>query len=426
MTQTRVVIIGGGFGGLSVAKRLLRSNFGRKNLAITIVDQHTESTYTPWLHEIAGGSAARVACNDSNIDLEAVRGLRYRKGIVVNIDDIERHVLLTDGSSIAYDILVCAMGSIPNNFSIPGVLGFAFDLKRTGDALAIRERFAKLVIEAKKSKKSHRIVVVGTGSNGTAFAAECATTIRYLVHCGELKPNSIAIDLIGNTNDPLIMLTPFLRQLAVNRLRKIGITLMNNTALMAVQINGVTIRSLKEGIPMGDSYLLPCDLCAVALGVKMSDVVDATPFAKTQRGRIRVNDEMIVVRQTAVFALGDCASIDGRPPEPHTAQVAVAQSVVVARNILNLIQQKPLTKFAEQPSWDIIVTFGTGYALGSIGGIPVWGYTIAILRRFIDARYFFLVLPFWKAVEILIRGFLTYGKAKLGEENKDLDKNGHR
>lgn len=424
MNQTRIVILGGGFGGLSVARRLLKSSFVWRNATITLIDQHPESTYTPWLHEVAGGSAARPACGDSDIALETVRGLRYRRGTVDHLDTVDRHILLADGSSIPFDILVCALGSISNDFGIPGVSGFALDLKRTTDALKIRERFAALVDQAKRSKESQRLVVVGTGANGTEFAAECATTINHLIKKGTLRKGAIDVALIGSTAEPLLMLSPRQRAKSIQRLQRIGVSLHVNTALTGVQAESIMIRPMKDGVPIGQPQAMSAAMTVVALGVKVPDVVMDLPFEKTDRGRVRVDASMRVLNQTAIFALGDCAAIDGRAPEPQTAQVAVAQSKIVARNILGLIKQKPLVNFRIRNRWDIVLTLGEGYAIGTALGVPVSGYTISILRRAIDAKYFFLVLPKWEACARMIRGFLTYGKAHISNEAPKLARKG--
>lgn len=426
MSQTRIVILGGGFGGLSVARRLLRSSFVWHHAAITLVDQYPESTYTPWLHEVAGGSTARHACGDSDIALEAVRGLRYRRGTIDRIDVVNRHVILSDGSSIPFDILVCALGSVSNDFGITGVSAFAFDLKRTSDALKIRERFAVLVDQARRAKEPQRLVVVGTGANGTEFAAECATTINHLIKKGALRKGAIDVALIGSTAEPLLMLSPRQRAKAVRRLARIGVSLHMNSALTGVQAETIMIRSMKDGVPSGEPKAMSSAMTVVALGVKVPDVVMDLSFEKTDRGRVRVDASMRVLNQTAVFALGDCAAIDGRAPEPQTAQVAVAQSIIVARNILALMRQKPLVHFKNHKRWDIILTLGEGYAIGTLLGIAVSGYTIAILRRAIDAKYFFLVLPWWEAGARMIRGFFTYGKAHISNEAPKLARKGRR
>jgi NADH dehydrogenase len=421
MNQTRIVILGGGFGGLSVARRLLKSSFVWSHAAMTLVDQHPESTYTPWLHEVAGGSTARGACGDSDIALESVRGLRYRRGVVDRVDPVNRHVILADGSSIHFDILVCAFGSISNDFGIPGVSAFALDLKRTTDALKIRNRFASMIDHARRSKEPQRLVVVGTGANGTEFAAECATTINHLVKKGVLRKGIVDIALLGSTTEPLLMLSPRQRAKAVRRLENIGVSLHMNTALTGAQAESITVRSMRDGVPIGESRAMSAAMTVVALGVKVSDVVMNLAFEKTDRGRLRTDAAMRVLHQTAIFALGDCAAVDDRAPEQQTAQAAVAQSKIVARNIIALMKQRPLAHFKKRNRWDIILTLGEGYALGTVLGVPVSGYTIAILRRAIDAKYFFLVLPWWEACTRMIRGFFTYGKAHIIHEAPKLD-----
>ncbi len=408
MAQTRVVILGGGFGGLSVAQRLLRKQLG-ETIAITIVDQHQESVYTPWLHELAAGMVHVTALHDAEIDLVAVRGIRYRRATVQNIDRVARHVLCDDGVTIPFDILVCALGSVANDFGITGVRAFTNDLKRPSDALGIRQQLAGLLKRAAQGKRQ-RLLVIGGGANGTEFVAEVASMVNLAVRRGVITRDRVMLSLVGRDTEPLSMLPPLLRRRTVRRLHALGVRYEGRLTLAAVRDGSALLQSVENGIPVGTSKSEAFDCCVTALGVKVPDVVSALPFKKNERGRILVDETLRILGEPAIFGLGDCVALDGKISDPQTAQAAVYQSRWVARNITAIIARRPLVAYRPRRSWSMVFTLGKDYAVGTLFGLPIWGYTVAILRRVIDAQYFFLATSWTDAIRRVVRGFFTYAK----------------
>lgn len=406
--QTRVVILGGGFGGLSVARRLVRMRV-RKQLAITLVDREAESVYTPWIHEVASGMVHRSAVRDIEIDLAGVRGVRFRHATMQSIDHVTRHVLCEDGSSIPFDILVCALGSVPNDFDIPGVAAFGMDLKRSSDALAIRERLADMLTRTLRGERQ-RLLVVGNGANGVEFASEVASMVLIAEQKRRIPKGLMTISLVGTSPEPLPMLSPALRRRALRRLEALGIRCEGSVALSFLRDGSALLQPMKDGMPVGKPRHEVFDACVTALGVKMSDVVLALPFPKNERGRVIVDETLRVQGQSAIFGLGDSVAFASGSSDPQTAQAAVQQSECVAKNIAAIVRQKPLVAYHPARARSIIITLGKGYALGTAFGVPVWGYTIALLRRVIDAKYFFLATPLPEALRRMVRGFRTYAK----------------
>ena len=410
MTQTRLVILGGGFGGLSVARRLFRKRLGDR-IAITIVDQHQESVYTPWLHEVAAGTVHASAIHDAEIDFVSIRGIRYRRATVRGIDRVARHVLCDDDSTIPYDILVCAFGSVTNDFGIVGARTFTCDVKRPSDAMHIREQLALLLQRASQGTRQ-RFLVIGNGANGTECISEVASMVNTAVFHGVCSKNDVDLTLVGTSPEPLAMLPSFLRRKTVRRLERLGVRCSGSLALVSVRDGSALLQPVKDGMPVGESVSESFDCCVTALGVKVPDVVHALPFEKNERGRILVNETLRVLGESAVFGLGDSVAVHGAMSDPQTAQAAVYQSRWVACNIAAMIAQRPLATYRPRRSWSMIFTLGKNYAVGTLFGVPVWGYTVAILRRVIDAQYFFLATSWTEAMRRMVRGFLTYAKAR--------------
>ncbi|MEK7632790.1 MAG: FAD-dependent oxidoreductase [Patescibacteria group bacterium] len=413
MTQTRVVIVGGGFGGFSVARRLLRSSVSHR-VAITILDPSSASVYTPWLYEVASGGLLEDSLRGdlvraTDIMIDQFSGIRFRKSALQSVDPIVRNVVCTDGSAIPYDICVIAVGSVSNDFGISGAKQFATDLKRTSDALMIRTELSNIMQSA--SVKQQRIVIAGAGANGTEFAAECAATVRALEKRGALNPRSVEVMLIDSGDEPLKMLSPFLRKKTQARLRDLGVVLRMNTALVNVAEHSVGLKHIVKGIPSEKIETVSCDYCITALGVQMPEIVASLPFEKHPKGRIFVDDALRTLEYRDIFVLGDAAFVkEGKFPDPQTAQVAVEQSMTVAKNIVAMITKRPVSMYRQHKTWDILIALGGKFAVGRALGVPIWGYTAYILRRFVDARYFFSVLPWRNAFVRVVKGVAVYGK----------------
>ncbi len=413
MTQTRIVIVGGGFGGFSVARRLLRSSISNR-IAVTIVDPSSASVYTPWLYEVASGglledSLRADLVRATDILLDQFSGIRFRKCAIQSVDPVVRNVICADGSAIPYDICVFAVGSVSNNFGIPGVKQFATDLKRTSDALMIRTELSNIIQSS--STKTKRIVIAGAGASGTEFAAELVATIRALEKRGAIAHRFVEVMLIDSADTPLQMLSPFLRKKAQARLRDLGVVLRMNTALANVAEHSVGLKRIVKGIPSEKIETVSCDYCVTALGVKMPEIVALLLFEKHPKGRILVDDALRVLEYRDIFVLGDAAFVNnGKYPDPQTAQVAVEQSIVVAKNIVAMITKRPVVLYRQRKAWDILIALGGKHAVGKAFGVPIWGYTAYILRRLVDARYFFSVLPLWSACVRVVKGVAVYGK----------------
>ena len=388
MAQTRVVIVGGGFGGLSVATRLLKS-VSAEDVAITIIDSSPMSTYTPWLHNVATQSKGGIAQTD--IVLSAIAGVRFRLGTMDSLDVAGKHVVLLDGTTVPYDICVLAVGSVSNDFGISGVEEFSLPMKRTSDAQRIQQKLRDLI--AKPSKTPRRVVIVGAGPNGVELAAESAA----------MGGNALEVILVDSHPDLLSFFSPFLQKRTMNRLVSLGVVLQLKSMLAKVSKDSVVFRPMVNGVPTDEEKTVACDLCIVALGVKTPDVILQLPFVKNVQGRVFVDSSLRVLDRDDIFVLGDCAAMNRDTiPDPKTAQAAVRQSKTVAQNICAMITQQPLVQYIPKKRWDVLVTLDGARAVGTALGIPVWGYTAGVFRKFADAHYFFLVLPWRDALRRIL------------------------
>lgn len=417
--RSRVVILGGGFAGLMTAHCLAKHRFARQRCDITVIDASSAHVYTPWLYEVATAGLSRLdeATQDSvesSVNLEYsklpdFRGVRFVEKKIKGINTDTRHVVLEGERHIPYDILLVALGAEPNYFGIPGLPENARTLKTFRDAHEIRTAVASLIKHA-KAEDPKQIIVAGGGPNGIEFVAELANSIRTLEHNDRLARGAVRVTLVDASKETNSILPEPLRSKANRRLRQLGITLVPGVRVSEVKTDEV--RGFTESGKEKDMVKFPADLVIWSGGVKVRSLIGEMPFAKDAKGRIAVEHSFAVPGYPGVFAAGDC-SAQKNPhtdqPDPQSAQVAHAQAHVVARNVIRLIQGRPLVSMSFPKRWHFLCALGGASAAGILFGFRVWGYHAYVARRLTDLRYLVSLLPLLPALKIWWRAIRVFG-----------------
>ncbi len=426
--RTRVVILGGGFGGLVVARQLSRSKQSSE-LDIVVIDANPKHIYAPWLYELATScltdsssreewQSAQTALDFSFHHLRGYREVRFRQAKISEIDERTKHVVLEDGFTVPYDYLVIALGAVPNYFAIPGLEKACVPLKSLNDAYQIR-RSIILALRKRKVGQMLNVLVGGAGASGTEFASELAATARAAAERGMIEPNTLIVTLIDAAPSALMLCSKSVRQVAQRRLQSLGVRLKLNTAISSARDGHVILATNPTpGAEKTEPVVMPYDVCVWSGGITVSDTIRKMPFAHDAKGRIIVDATMRVVERDQIFTIGDCAASRNpftHLPDPQTAQVAVAQAKVVANNILRNISHQSLVTFAYPRHWPIIVTLGGKNACGVIGPLTIRGYSGYLLRRLADLKYFLEVLSVRDAWRFWRRGVKMYAKNEEGE-----------
>src|SRR3989339_122054 len=332
--RTRVVILGGGFGGLVTARRLSNSRIA-DGFDITVVDVTSKHVYAPWLYELATSCLTdasteaewQTAQTASDLSFQHLRGytnVRFRKTNIVGVDKVNKHVLFEDGLTAPYDILVVALGAVSNYFNIPGLEQSSIPLKSLNDAYEIRRRILSL-LHKHKSGKTFKVIVGGAGPNGTEIAAELAATVDAAVKRGFLEEGAMSVVLLDAAPSVLMMLPKRLQRCAERQLQHIGVKLVLGKVLSSVNGTHVLVANNPgQGAPASEPSGMPYDVCIWSGGITMSDVVRALPFAHDPKGRLPVDGALRIEGEDDVYAIGDCAASRNpftHAPDPQTAQV---------------------------------------------------------------------------------------------------------
>jgi NADH dehydrogenase len=363
-TRTRVVILGGGFGGVYAARHLERLAARGLPVEVTIVSRDNFFLFTPMLHEVAA----------SDLDItHIVSPLRtLLKGSTVFVGDVEkidfdaREVTVTHGNErhahrIPYDHLVVALGSTTNFYGLPGMADHALTMKSLGDAIHLRNRVIAGLEEADTECAGPEgsgltFVVAGGGFAGVETAGALNDLVREAARFyPRVKDRPVRMVLVHAGAEILPELGEKLGRYARARLSARGIAVRTNTHVAEVTAAGVRLR---------DGEFIASRLVVWAAGTSPHPLAASFP-CPLDAGRIRVNDRLAVEALPGVWALGDCASIPdastGRP-FPPTAQHAIRQAATLAANIAATMRQAPLAPFAFQ-------TLGQLAAIGRRTGV---------------------------------------------------------
>lgn len=382
-TRTRVVILGGGFGGVYTALHLEKHMGRGAALDITLVNRENFFLFTPMLHEVAASDLDMT--HIVNPIRKLLRRAAFVQGDVESIDLQARRVVVSHGAehhrhSIEYDHLVIALGAVTNFYNLPGVGERALTMKSLGDAIYLRnhliEHLEQADFECARPMRESLLgfVVAGGGFAGVETVAAINDFVRdALAFYPNLSQESLRILLVHD--GPLLL--PELGE-------KLGVYAGKKLAARKVEIRLRTrITGLSDtGVALSDGTVIPSKTLIWTAGTTPHPLLATLP-CKRDRGRIVANEYMEVPEWPGVWALGDCALIPDPKtgkPYPPTAQHALRQGKVLAGNILAAIRGGHKTPFLFT-TIGLLASIGKRTGVANILGINFSGFVAWWLWR---------------------------------------------
>jgi NADH dehydrogenase len=374
----RVVVIGGGFGGLAAARGLRDAP-----VEVTLVDRRNFHLFQPLLYQVATGglSPANIAAPLRGL-LARQKNARVVMGEVESFDLPGRRVLLADGGAIPYDWLVVAAGSGFHYFGHDEWAAFAPGLKTIEDATEIRARLLAGVEEAARETDPARVrehltfVVVGGGPTGVELAGAVAELIGDSLgrETPGLGPGARQILLVELADRLLPTYRPSLSERATRALERLGVSVRTRTSVTGIDAHTVELQGSD-----GQTERLPARTVLWAAGVQASPLgrrlAEAAGVEADRAGRVPVDAELSLAGHPEVMVIGDMALVRGRDgePLPGLAPVAIQQGKYVAERIARRAEGRDLAPFRYKDAGKM-ATVGRGHAVADLGWIRLSGF----------------------------------------------------
>lgn len=377
----RIVIVGGGAGGLELATRL-GDRVGRDRAQVTLIDRGRTHLWKPLLHSVAAGSMD-PAENEVNYLAQAHwHHFRYRYGALTGIDRAAKQVDLaatfdeegrqiTPARRIPYDTLVLAIGSVTNDFGTPGVAQFAVPLDTPAQAVRFNHRVINACIRANSQSEMVRpgqlhIAIIGAGATGSELAAELHHTVRQVVAYG--------LDRVDVERDVRIVLIEAAGRILPGLSERISGKTGELLARLGVEVHtGARVSAVRQdGVELADGRFIASELVVWSAGVKAPDVLhDIAGLETTRSNQLVVTPTLQTTRDPDIFAMGDCAACklpgqDGTVPP--RAQAAHQQASHLFKQLVRRLGGQAPEPFVYR-DFGSLVSLGRSGTVGNLMGL---------------------------------------------------------
>ena len=369
----RVVIVGGGFGGLAAAKAL-----GKTDVRVVLVDRQNHHLFQPLLYQVATAvlSPGQIASPIRSI-LRRQRNTTVILGEVTGVDSNQRCVFVDsvdrEGVALEYDSLILATGASHSYFGHDEFARFAPGLKSLADAVSIRNHILRAFeqAEAEEDPKRHRdlltFVLVGAGPTGVEMASALADLVRRALRSEfrRIDPTSARIVLIDMGNRVLATFAEKLSAAARRRLEKLGVEVRLDHGVEHIDADGVIVAGER----------IASKTVIWTAGVAPSPAGKWLKAATDRAGRVRVQSDLTVTGHPEIFVIGDTASLDrDGHPLPGVAQVAMQQGRYAGTLIHRRIGAKPVPPPFRYFDKGNMAVVGKGFAVLQSGRLGLSGF----------------------------------------------------
>ena len=380
--QHRILIVGGGAGGLELAVKLGDALGKPGRASITLVDRGRTHVWKPLLHQVAAGTLDSHADEIDYLALARRHHFRFRQGEFCGLDRANKEIRLgpvmsaegeelLPSSTVPYDTLVLSLGSQTNDFGTPGAQQHAVLLDTPEAALALHQKIIDASIRAQAGTTApgqgrFTVAIIGGGATGVELAAELHMTARIMTSYGleNLHPErDIKISIVDAAPRILPQLPEKLSSAVALELRKLDIDIHTNEKVVEVSA---------QGVKMGSGKFIPSGITVWAAGIKGADFLKQIDGLETNRiNQIVVSRQMQSVTDPSIFAFGDCAACPmddhGKRLVPPRAQAAHQQALLLAKSIPRVLAGKPPLDFRYQ-DYGSLVSLGEYSTVGSLMG----------------------------------------------------------
>lgn len=409
----RVVIVGGGFGGLYAARRL-----GKKPVELTLIDKRNFHLFQPLLYQVAtGGLSPGDIASPLRAVLKRQKNTRVIKGTVTDIDPVQQ-IVYADGEAFPYHTLILASGVRHHYFGNDHWEAHAPGLKTIEDALQIRQRileaFERAEREAHPDKRRALMtfVVIGGGPTGVELAGALGELAHFTLKNDfrQIDPEEAQIILLEGADRLLLTYPPGLSDKARKALERLGVTVQTHTLVTEVKEGSVRVKSgEKEWEIFAQTILWAAGVKTAGLSQSLAEKTGAR---LDNAGRILVEADLSVPGFPNIFVIGDLANFlhqDGKPL-PGVAPVAMQQGRYVARLIYRRLRGKKIKPFRYFNKGNLAV-IGRNAAVADFGFVRFSGWPAWLLWVFVHIAY---LIEYDNRLLVLVQWAVNYFTRKRG------------
>lgn len=398
MDTKKVIIVGGGFGGLNAIQGLKKTSFD-----ILVIDKYNHHVFQPLLYQVATASLSpgNIASPIREI-LSTQDNAAVIMGEVIHIDKERKTIHLRNGDRFYYDYLILAPGTSHSYFGNPEWEKFAPGLKTIHDALTIREKILLSYERAERCtnpeliSKYMRFVIIGGGPTGVEMAGALAEMAKKSLtgNFQHIRPEQSEIYLIEGEEQ---LLPPFPKRLAdkvLKDLRKMGVRVLLKTRVTQVA---------NDGIYIGDQFLPSANIFWAA-GNQASPLLRTLNVPLDRAGRVKVEPDLSIPGNPEIFVIGDAAFMLDKKgkPLPGIAPVAIQQGRYVAKILRENPQLRPPFAYFDK---GMMATVGKSKAIAVVGKLQFSGFFAWLAWSFI---HIFYLVTFPNRVLVMIQWIFWY------------------
>lgn len=424
-SMEKIVIIGGGAGGLELATQLGHKLGRKKKAEIILVDRNHSHLWKPLLHEVATGSMDEGIDALSYLAHARNHGFQFQLGSLTQINRENKTLelaeihdaegaLLVPQRELAYDRLVIALGSTSNDFGTPGVKDHCIFLDNPHQARRFHNEMLNLFLRFSASEGSLEkvnIAIVGGGATGVELSAELYNAVKQLHSYGYkgLDSSSLNVTLVEAGERILPALPPRISAAAHQELTKLGVRVLTQTMVTSATENGLNTKG---------GEFIDADLMVWAAGIKAPDFLKEIGGLETNRiNQLVVKETLQTTLDDDIYAIGDCAScaLPGGGFVPPRAQSAHQMASRALENILAQRKEKPLKAYVYKDHGSL-VSLSRFSTVGSLMGNLMRGSMMVEGRI---ARFVYISL--YRMHQIALHGYFKTGLMMLvGSLNRVL------
>ncbi len=394
-TPHRVVIVGGGFGGIRAALDLAKQKI--PNLSITLISDRPHFEYYPTLYRVVTGYSPSQSTIPYSLIFRKLP-IDFCEDRVVKVDLAEKLVYGGLGSPYQYDSLIMALGCETGYFNIPGLPELSYGFKSIGEAERLKSHLNQALTPSETDTPEQKVaaahfIIVGGGPTGVELAGELQRYARHLAKKKGFDPGFITVSLIEGTPRLLPTMPEDVSAKVMDYLHTQGVNIYVNRTVTKQELEELFLKDMT----------FKTKTVVWAAGVKTNSLYGKTEgFEYDKRGRVIVDDNMRAKGHSNVFVIGDGASTQyGGMAQTANDDAKYVASFIVSKvnggkKFPKHVQHKPIYATPAGKHWAAVLW----------GETRIYGLTGYTMRKAADFRYFLGILPFWKAVATFRKVFV--------------------